>query len=326
MKAAVHDSYGPPEVLRIAEVPKPRPAEDEILVRIRCTSVNRTDDGFLRAKPFVTRFFSGLRRPKHPSLGCEFAGDVEQVGSAVTRFAVGDRVFGFDDKRWGGHAEYKVIAQDAPVATIPPNVTYEQAAAATEGAHYALVYLRAADVGPGDRVLVHGATGAIGSAAVQLFVHAGAYVVATSDTQNLELVKALGPAEVIDREQTDFTTCGHTFRVVFDAVGKSSFAACKPLLEKRGIYVSTELGRHAENPFLALASPLFALARAKRVIFPVPTCTQKDIELLKQLLDRGDFQPVIDRSYLLDDIVAAFRYVETGEKIGNVIVRVGTAG
>ena len=174
MRAAVHRRYGPPDVLELDEIEQPRPGDHDVLVRIRYTTVNRTDAGFLRAKPFVTRFFSGLLRPRHATLGCEFAGDVEAIGAKVTRFAKGDRVFGFDDVGWGGHAQYKVIAQDRAIAAIPPGVSYEQAAASTEGAHYALCYIRAARVRAGTRVLVHGATGAIGSAAVQLLKHAGA--------------------------------------------------------------------------------------------------------------------------------------------------------
>jgi NADPH:quinone reductase-like Zn-dependent oxidoreductase len=322
VRAAVHLRYGPPELLRICHVAKPRPAADEILVRIRCGSVNRTDVGFLRAKPFITRFWSGMVRPRRKTLGCEFAGDVEAVGDGVTRFAVGERVFGFDDVGWGGHAEYKVIAQHGSVATIPDGISYEQAAASTEGVHYALVGIRTAKVAEGDRVLVHGATGAIGSAAVQLLVDAGAHVLATSTTRDVELVESLGADEVVDWERTDFTACGKRFDLVFDAVGKSSFGACKPLLVDRGVYLSTDLGPRAQNPFLGLASPLFERAGAKRVLFPIPSHDQAMIETLRDLLARGAFKPVVDRVYPLAEIVDAFEYVETGQKTGNVVVRV----
>ncbi len=322
VRAAVHTKYGPPEVLRIEEVPTPRPRARELLIRVGCSSVNRTDCGFLRAKPFVTRFFSGLVRPRHTSLGCEFAGRVEAIGDGVTRFAVGDRVFGFDDARWGGHAEYKVIREDGAVARTPDGVTDEQAAAATEGAHYALVYLRATKITASSRVLVHGATGAIGSAGVQLIKQAGAHVVATSTTRNVELVRGLGADRVIDHEREDFTRCGETFDVVFDAVGKSWFGACKRLLVKGGIYVSTDLGPWAQNPILGLLSPLYRLAGARRVLFPLPTCTQADIELLRDHLSRGALRPVIDRTYPLDEIRDAFAYVETGQKTGNVVLRI----
>lgn len=208
-------------MLTIQDIDAPSPAADEILIRVHCSSVNRTDMGFLRGKPFVTRFFSGLLHPRHAALGCEFAGEVVGAGDAVTKFSVGDRVFGYDDSRWGGHAELKTIGQGKSVATIPDGIAYEQAAASTEGAHYALANIRAAKVQPGTRVLVHGATGAIGSAAVQLLEHAGADVVATSSTRNLALVSALGPDRVIDWEREDFTACGERFDLVFDAVGKS---------------------------------------------------------------------------------------------------------
>lgn len=322
MKAAVHERYGPPELLRIRDVDEPRPGAGEILVRVHFSSVTRTDIGFLRGKPFLTRVFSGLMRPRHTALGCEFAGAVEMVGDAVTKFTVGERVFGYDDSRWGGHAAYKVIAQDAAVAGVPEDITDEQAAASTEGAHYALVVIRATGVRSGSRVLVHGATGAIGSAAVQLLKDAGAYVVATSNTRNVSHVASLGPDRVIDWEREDFTACGEHFDVVFDAVGKSSFGACKPLLVQRGIYVSTELGPMAQNPFLALVGPVFKRAGAKRVLFPIPSYDQAMIEFLRDRLASGTFSPLIDRVYPLDEVVDAFEYVETGQKTGNVVIRV----
>jgi len=322
VKAAVHRRYGPPELVKVRAVDEPRPGPHELLIRIRCSSVNRTDVGFLRGKPFLTRFFSGLVRPRHTALGCEFAGVVEAVEDSVSRFAVGDRVFGYDDSRWGGHAEYKVIAHDAAVATVPADITDEQAAASTEGAHYALMVLRAAGVRAGSRVLVHGATGAIGSAAVQLLKDAGAYVVATSNTRHVSLVASLGPDRVIDWEREEFTACGEHFDVVFDAVGKSSFGACRRLLVRRGIYVSTDLGPMAQNPFLALVGPVIERAGARRVLFPIPSYDQAMIEFLRDRLASGAFSPLIDRVYPLDEIVAAFEYVETGQKIGNVVIRV----
>ncbi len=322
MRAAVYTHYGPPDVLEVRDIETPRLTDDEVLVRVRRSTVNRTDDGFLRAHPFVTRLFSGLTRPRHPALGCEFAGDVAEVGKAVERFAVGDRVFGFDDKGWGGHAEYKVIAHDAGIAKIPDGIDYDQAAASTEGAHYAMMYLEAANIRAGQRVLVHSATGAVGSAAIQLLHQLGAHVTATSDTQHLDLATSLGAEVVIDRERSDFTACGETFDVVFDAVGKSTFGACKCLLVPGGIYMSTELGPYLENPLRGIASPLFARAGAKRVLFPLPTYDQGTIERLAEYLARGELRPVIDRRYPLDDIVAAFRYVETGQKIGNVVIEI----
>ena len=322
MKAAVYRRYGPPEVVRVTEAPKPEPADDELLVRVRATSVNRTDCGFLRAHPFVVRFFAGLSRPRRTILGCEFAGDVEAVASRVTAFSVGDRVFGFDDAGWGGHAEYKTVSARRMVATIPEGLGYEQAAVSTEGAHYALRYVRLLGVGDGTRVLVHGATGAIGTAAVQLLKHAGAYVVATSTTASVELVRALGADFVVDWEREDFTALEERFDVVLDAVGKSSFGACRRLLRDGGVYASTDLGPKAQNPMLALAGPALRLLNAKRVAFPMPRASSEVIEFLRARLERGELTPVIDRTYVLDDIVEAFNYVETGRKIGNVVVLV----
>ncbi len=321
MKAAVYTQYGPPEVLRVTETPTPVAKDDEVLVRVRATSVNRTDCGFLRGKPFVVRFFAGLTKPRRTILGCEFAGDVEAVGHSVTRFSVGDRVFGFDGGGWGGHAQYKVISESRMIATIPPAITYEQAAVSTEGAHYA--HVRALQAGKGTKVLVHGATGAIGSAAVQLLKHAGAFVIATSDTKNVELVRSLGADVVVDREKEDFTKLDERVDIVFDAVGKSSFGACRPLLNDGGVYVSTDLGPMAQNPPLALVGPLFRLVGAKRVAFPLPKANTEVIEFLRTRLERGELRPVIDRTYALDDIVEAFTYVETGQKTGNVVVLVG---
>jgi NADPH:quinone reductase-like Zn-dependent oxidoreductase len=208
------------------------------------------------------------------------------------------------------------------VTTIPEGLGYEQAAASTEGAHYALRYVRALRVGAGSKVLVHGATGAIGTAAVQLLKHAGAYVVATSTTANVELVRSLGADVVVDWEREDFTALDERFDVVFDAVGKSSFGACRRLLREGGVYASTDLGPKAQNPVLALAAPGLRVLKAKRVAFPLPRANREVIEFLRARLERGELTPVIDRTYVLDDIVGAFRYVETGHKTGNVVVRV----
>lgn len=321
MRAVIHERYGPPESLRIAEVPDPSPAAGEVLVRLAFGSVNRTDCGFLRGKPFMVRFFSGVPRPRHAVLGCEFAGTVVALGPGVDGFAVGDRIFGYDDSG-GGHAELKVVGADKAVALIPDGITFEQAAAGTEAAHYALANLRSAKVGPGTRLLVHGATGGIGSAAVQLARHAGAEVVATSTTRNVDLVRSLGAQRVIDHETEDFTTCGETFDVVFDSVGKSSFGDCRRLLRPGGLYLATDLGHGAQNPLLALLSPLLRIAGRRRVLFPLPSDDRGAVAFLAARLAAGDFVPVIDRTYPLDEIVEAFRYVETGQKTGNVLIRI----
>lgn len=319
MKAVVYTQYGPPEVCQLVEVEKPVPEDNEVLMKVYASTVNRTDCGFRSAEYFVSRFFSGLFRPNQKILGCEFAGVVEQIGKNVTLFKVGDKLFGYDDGKFGGHAEYLVKEEKAAMATLPRNATFEEAAPIVEGAHYALGIIRAAKIKKGQSALVNGATGAIGSAAVQLLVYFGVEVTAVCHSEQVELVRSLGPGKVIAYDQEDFTRLNDTFDLVFDAVGKSSFAKCKPLLEKKGLYVSTELGYMSQNPLLALVTPLFG---GKKVLFPIPTISRKDVEFLKELFESAKFKPIIDRKYPLEEIVEAYRYVEKGQKIGNVVIKV----
>jgi NADPH:quinone reductase-like Zn-dependent oxidoreductase len=323
MRAAVHTRYGPPEVVRVAEVAKPTAKDNDVLVKVHATTVNRTDCGLRAAKPFIYRFFVGLRRPRRTVLGNEFAGEVEAVGRGVTSFRVGDRVFGFNGATLGAHAEYLVTPADAMVATVPADLTWEEAAASTEGSHYALSSIRAAKIRRGQDVLVYGATGAIGSAAVQLLRSLGARVTAVCDTANLELVKGLGADRVIDYTAEDFTRDTQRYDVVFDAVGKSSFGRCRRLLKPRGRYFSSDLGPLSLNPLLALVTPLL---RGRRVGFPLPRENQETMRYLKREIESGAFKPLIDRRYPLDKIVEAYRYVETGRKVGNVVITVGPSG
>ncbi len=320
MKAILYTQYGPPEVARLAEVEKPEPKDNEVLIKIHATTVNRTDCGFRSAEYFIVRFFSGLFRPRNKVLGCEFAGEVEAVGNAVGTFKPGDKVFGFNDTKFGGHAEYMTIAENGAIAMMPEKVSYQEAAPITEGAHYALCNLRAAKLERGQQILINGATGAIGSAAVQLSKYFGAEVTAVCNTKNVDLVRSLGADEVIDYTQQDFTKLKKQFDIVFDAVGKSSFGKCKPLLKSNGIYMSTELGYMSQNPFLAIFTPLLG---GKKVLFPLPTISKEDVLFLKELVETGKFRPVIDRTYPLEQIVDAYRYVETGMKTGNVVITVG---
>ena len=319
MKAAVHTSYGPPDVVRIAEVEKPTAKDNEVLVKVHATTVNRTDSGLRAAKPFINRFFTGLSRPRVTVLGNEFAGEVEAVGGGVTSFEVGDRVFGYNGSRFGAHAEYLAMPEDGSLATMPANLTYEEAAPSTEGSHYALSLIRKAKIQRGQAVLVNGATGAIGSAAVQLLKRLGADVTAVCDPENVELVRGLGADRVIDYTAEDFTQDEQTYDVVLDAVGKSSFGRCKRLLKPRGIYLSSDLGPLSQNPILALITPLLG---GRRVMFPIPRDNQEMVRYFKDLIAAGAFKPVIDRRYPLDQIVEAYRYVETGQKIGNVVISV----
>jgi NADPH:quinone reductase-like Zn-dependent oxidoreductase len=319
MRAAVHTSYGPPDVVRISEVDKPAAKDNEVLVKVHATTVNRTDSGLRSAKPFINRFFTGLTRPRVTILGNEFAGEVEAVGRGVRSFKVGDRVFGYNGTRFGAHAEYLVMPEDGSLATMPANVTYEEAAPGTEGSHYALSLIRKAKIQRGQDVLVNGATGAIGSAAVQLLKRLGANVTAVCDTEHVELVRGLGADRVIDFTAEDFTKDEQAYDVVLDAVGKSSFGRCKRLLKPRGIYLSTDLGPLSQNPILALVTPLFG---GRKVMFPIPRDNQEMARYFKELLESGAFKPLIDRRYPLDQIVEAYKYVETGQKIGNVVISV----
>ena len=323
MRAAVQTRYGPPEVVRILEVEKPTAKDNEVLVKVHASTVNRTDCACRAAKPFFMRLFTGLTRPRATILGNEFAGVVEALGSGVTSFKVGDRVFGYNEGPFGAHAEYMSIPQDGSLATIPANVTFEEAAPSTEGSHYALSHIRAAKIRSGQDVLVNGATGAIGSAAVQLLKSLGANVTAVCDTDNLDLVRGLGAERVIDRTAEDFTKDDQKYDVVLDSVGKSSFSKCKRLLKPGGLYLSSELGPHAQNPFLALIAPLHG---GKKVLFPIPKHDQAMVGYFKDLIESGAFKPVIDRAYRLDQIVEAYRYVETGQKVGNVVIRIEHSG
>ena len=322
VRAAVTTSYGPPDVVRVREVDVPSVTEDGLLVRVCATTVNRTDCGYRAARPFFIRLFSGLTRPRAAVLGTEFAGVVEDVGPRVRSFAVGDRVFGYVEGSFGAHGEYVAVPESGLVATIPEGVTFEQAAASTEGGHYALSFVKWAKVRRGHDVLVNGATGAIGSAAVQLLKSLGANVTAVCASEHVQLVRSLGADRVIDYTVEDFTRDAHRYEVVLDAVGKSSFGRCRRLLKPRGIYVSSDLGPLAQNPLLALITPLF---RGRKVVFPIPIEDRQVIARIREMLESGAFKPVIDRRYTLDQIVQAYTYVETGQKIGNVIISIDSS-
>lgn len=320
MKAIVHTQYGPPCVAQLKEIEKPVPKQNELLIKVMASTVNRTDSGFRSAEYVVSRFWSGIWKPKITTLGSEFSGIVETVGDAVTQFKVGDKLFGFNDATFGGHAEYLTIKEDAVITHVPSNISFAQAAAIAEGAHYALNNIRAAKVIEGQQVLVYGATGAIGSAAVQLLKARNIYVVAVSNTKNISLVKSLGADEVIDYQHQNFTDTRMKFDFIFDAVGKSSFKECKPLLKEKGIYISTELGSYGVNIWLALVTPLFG---GKKLLFPIPPTNKEDIVYLANLVEEGKFTPVIDRIYSMEQIVEAYTYVELGQKTGNVILKIG---
>ena len=317
MRAVVHDRYGPPDVLRVEEVERPAPKDDEVLIRIHATTVSRTDCGLRSADMFISRFVTGLLRPKRKILGSDFAGEVEAIGAAVTEFEVGDQVFGINPWKFGAHAEFICIGESAALAHKPAGVTFEEAAAVCDGAILALNALRPADLRKGQKILVYGASGSIGTAGVQLARYWGADVTAVCNTKNFELVRSLGADEVIDYTQEDFTKNGQTYDVIFDAVGKQSFKRCRGSLKRGGIYVATD---HLQNLVLALWT---ARIGAKRVLFPIPPrFTKKDVVFLKELIERSQYRAVIERRYPLEQVVEATRYVETKQKTGNVVLTV----
>ena len=319
MKAVLYDRYGPPEVLRLEEVSRPVPNDDEVLVKVHATTVTRTDTGLRSAEFFISRFFTGLRRPKQRILGLELAGQVEEVGGAVTEFGPGDRVFGV---RSGAHAEYVCVREEGSLAHIPGAMAFDEAAAVCDGAALALACLRKADLRDGQRILVYGASGSVGTAGVQLAKHFGAHVTAVCNTKNVELVSALGADEVVDYLREDFTKSGETYDVIFDAVGKHSFRRSRRSLKPGGTYVETDLGFMWHVPLLALLTRWFG---KKRVALGITKYSKDDVLLLKELIEAGEYRAVIDRRYPLDQVVEATRYVETGQKTGNVVLTLNGA-
>ncbi|HSS93714.1 MAG TPA: NAD(P)-dependent alcohol dehydrogenase [Candidatus Dormibacteraeota bacterium] len=324
MRAVVYDTYGPPDVLRLEEVDRPVPKEDEVLVQVHATTVNRSDVHIREANrrgglavTFLSRMVSGLRRPRQPILGSEFAGNVVAAGVAVKEFAIGDRVFGSTGLRFGAHAEFVCVRESRRIAHMPAGMSFEQAAPICDGALNALMCLKQADLRKGRRILIYGASGAIGTAGVQLARYYDADVTAVCSTRNLELVKSLGADRVIDYTKEDFTKNGQTYHVIFDAVGKHSFKRSRDSLEPGGVYLPTD---GVENLVLALWP---SRAGDKRVVFQIPPRqTKQDVLFLKELVEAGKFRPVIDRCYPLEDVVEATRYVETERKTGNVVLTV----
>ena len=324
MKAVVYDTYGPPEVLHFEDVERPAPKDDEVLIKIHATTVNRSDCHTREANRsngrvvmVLSRLVSGVRAPRQRILGSELAGVVEQAGSAVSEFNVGDRVFGLTGLGFGTYAEYRCMRESARIAHIPEAMTFEQAAPMCDGALNALWCMRLADLEKRRKVLIYGASGAIGSAAVQLARHFKTDVTAVCATKNLELMKSIGAGRVIDYTKEDFTKTGETYDVIFDAVGKQTFARCKDSLNPGGAYLATDGFR---NIGLALWTSRFG---GKKVIFQLPPVYAKgDVLFLKELADKREYRPVIDSVYPLEKVVEATKYVETQQKTGNVVLTV----
>jgi NADPH:quinone reductase-like Zn-dependent oxidoreductase len=318
MKAVICDRYGPPEVLRLADVDRPVPKEDEILVKIHASTVTRTDCGVRAAHPFFARAFTGLRRPKRKIAGMELAGEVAANGAGVKEFKVGDRVFGI---KGGANAEYVCVRESGPIARIPAGTSFEEAAAVADGACTALSCLRSAGALEGRKIVVYGASGSIGTAAVQWARYFDAHVTAVCNTKNVELVRSLGADEVVDYTREDFTKNGQTYDVIFDAVGKHSFRRCRRSLRPGGMFIETDLGFLWHAPLLALLTKWIG---DKRLKIGIARYKKEDVLLLNELIDAGKYRAVIDRRYPLEDVQEATRYVETEQKTGNVVLTVVT--
>ncbi len=317
MKAIARTRYGDPDVLKLVDLPIPVPNKDELVVQVKYTTVNRTDCGILWGLPWIIRFFTGFPRPSHLIPGTDFSGIVTSVGSEVSGFKEGDAVWGFNDGGLSTQVQYARISMDSPMLKVPEGINFQQAAASPEGAHYAYNFIKLLKLEKGRKVLVNGATGAIGSAAMQFLKFLEADVTAVCGTDQLDLVRSFGITHVIDYKSEDFTQLDMKFDAVLDAVGKSRYRWCKEILKENGTYVSSELGPGWENIFLAMRS---GLRKDRRVIFPLPTDLKGSMAFIQERLIDGSFRPMIDRVYPMEEIRDAYGYVRSGKKIGNVLI------
>jgi len=315
MKASIRRTYGLPSQIKIEEIKKPISKDNEVLIRVYATTVNRTDCANLTAKPFIMRFVLGLLKPRKVILGTDFAGEIITIGKNVKSVKCGDRVFGFKDTGFESQAEY-ITTTVNHIFPIPKNITYKQAVASLEGAHYAYSFFHKVTIKPGQHILINGATGSIGSALLQFVKQYNIKITATCNTKNSLLIKSLGADKIIDYTKEDFTKSNDTYDFIFDTVGKSTFGKCKSILKKKGVYISSELGPNSQNIFY----PLFTLITSKKVIFPVPFSPKKTIPYISNQLENENFKPVIDCEYTLEDISKAYEYVMKGQKTGNVLI------
>ncbi len=320
MRAVYANRYGAPEDLEIRELPSPEPRPGEVRVRVHAATVSRTDCGNLRGRPRIARLGTGLFRPKHPVLGLDFAGVVDEVGAGVTTFARGDRVFGMAPGGVGAHADYLCVPADGSIARVPARVRLAEAVVC-EGVWYAKTYVDAFGLGPGHRIMVYGASGAIGTAAVQLAKSRGAEVTAVVDTKNLELARSLGADRVVDYTTEDYTRVDDSLDFVLDAVGKADYYQARRLLKPTGVFSASDFGPRNQNFWLWLRSPWM---RTRRFIFPLPKKPKAAVDTAAALLEGGELRAVVDRSYALEDVVEAYRYVETGQKTGIVVLEVAS--
>lgn len=320
MKAVVQDRYGPPEVVHVADVEPPVPKDDEVLIRVRACTVSQSDTHVRAASPVFWRLVGGFRRPRWTSLGVELAGVVEAVGASVTGFTVGDEVFGMPSAYFGAHAEYVCVRANGALARKPAGISFEEAAAVCDGAMQALSTLRLADARAGRRIAIYGASGSLGTAAVQLGKHLGAHVTGVCSTEHVELVRSLGADVVVDRLNEDFTKRGETYDAIIDAVGKFSFRRGRHALKPGGIYVATDGGR-----FLVETLAMWIATRivgSKRVHTAIGRRSLDDVLLVKRLIEAGEFRAVVDRTYPMDQAAEAHRYVESWHKAGNVVLTI----
>ncbi len=322
MRAAVFTRYGPPDVLEIRDVAKPVPKDSEVLVRVHATTVCAADWRMRKADPFLIRFLNGLRRPKRTHvLGIEFAGTVESVGKAVTRFTEGDPVFGSTGMKFGAHAEYVCVPENGSLAMKPVNMAFEEAAAVLFGGVSALHFLRQAEIHAGQKILIYGASGSVGVFAVQLAKHFGTHVTGVCSTANLELVKSLGADEVVDYTREDFSRAGRVYDIVLDTVGKSGFSRSLKSLKQGGSYARVGgSGRVSEILGVVLRGLWVSLTGAARVRSGMARSAAGDQAFLKGLIEAGTLRTVIDRRYSLDQIAEAHRYAEAGHKKGHVVI------
>ena len=320
MKAIVYTKYGPPEVLQLKEVEKPVPKDNEILVKVLATTVTTGDARMRRADPFAARLINGLFKPtKWPVLGTEMAGKVESTGKDVKRFKAGDPVFGSTGMRLGAHAEYVCIPEDGMVAEKPANISFDEAAAVVFGGNTAWHFFKKGNIENAKKVLIYGASGAIGTYAVQLSKHFGAEVTAVCSAPNTELVKSLGADEVVDYTKEDFTKRSEKWDIIFDTVGKSPFSGSIRSLNKDGYYLRAV---HM-SPAPVIKGIWASITSSKKVIGGIASEHQEDLLFLKDLLEKGIIKPVIDKSYPMEQIAEAHRHVDGGHKKGNVVVTIG---
>jgi NADPH:quinone reductase-like Zn-dependent oxidoreductase len=321
MKAVVQEKYGAPEVLAVQEVETPSPRENEVLIKIHATSVTAAHTAMRKGRPLYGRLFTGLSGPKNVIPGTDLAGEIVAVGREVKRFQVGDQVFGSTDLGGGGYAEYICLPEDDVLALMPANVSYKEAAALLEGATTSLAFLRdKGKIQSAQRVLINGASGGLGTAAVQLAKYFGAHVTGVCSTANVELVRSLGADRVIDYKQEEFTQNGQTYDIIFDTVGKSSYARCKGSLTQEGVYLNPVLGLPLLLQMLWTSN--FGSKKALFMATGLRPASEKkkDLAFLRDLVEAGKLRAIVDRRYALEQAAEAHRYVETGHKKGNIVI------